>query len=240
MSLLALSVAFGNGVLSFAALCTAAVLPAYLGFLCVTSASVPPARRAGRLVRAAMLYVAGFSVVFVALGVKAGSAGRTLSLSGGSAEQVGGVITLGVAGLLLAAARYGWLAKVGAGEWGRGRLATAGSRCAPVALGFFFGAACTPCVGPFLAIALALAAATSDGVRGGVLLLAFALGLGVPFLLAAMGVASLPRLALRVARVGRALTYLSAGLLGLLGLLLVTGRYGVLSGWLAKLALVYQ
>ena len=237
MSLLALSVAFGNGVLSFAALCTAAVLPAYLGFLCVTSASVPPARRAGRLVRAAMLYVAGFSVVFVALGVKAGSAGRTLSLSGGSAEQVGGVITLGVAGLLLAAARYGWLAKVGAG--GRGRLTTSGGRCAPVALGFFFGAACTPCVGPFLAIALALAAATSDGVRGGVLLLAFALGLGVPFLLAAMGVASLPRLALRVARVGRALTYLSAGLLGLLGLLLVTGRYDVLSGLLAKLALVY-
>jgi cytochrome c-type biogenesis protein len=236
--LLAIAVAFGNGVLSFAAPCTVPLLPAYLGVLSGASAGVPPERRATRLVVASLLYVVGFSVVFVALGVLAGSVGRTVRLAGGTAQRVGGVLVLLVAVLLLTEARTGWLSRVGAGERGRGRLARSSSLWAPLALGVVFGTAFTPCVGPFLATALALAANTADSTRGGVLLLAYALGIGVPFVLAAMGVASSERVARRLARSSGALSYLAAGVLGVLGLLLIAGRYDVLSGWLARLVLV--
>jgi cytochrome c-type biogenesis protein len=235
--LLALAVAFGNGVLSFAAPCTVPLLPAYLGVLSGASAGVAPERRAGRLVVASLLYVVGFSLVFVALGVLAGSVGRTIRLAGGPAQRVGGVLVLLVAALLLTEARTGWLSRVGAGDRGRDRLARSSSLWAPLALGLVFGTAFTPCVGPFLATALALAAAR-DGPRGGLLLLAYALGIGVPFVLAAMGVASSERIGRRLARSSSALSYVASAVLGVLGLLLVSGRYDVLSGWLAKLVLI--
>ena len=235
--LLAVAVAFGNGVLSFAAPCTVPLLPAYLGVLSGASAGVPPERRAGRLVTASLLYVAGFSLVFVALGVLAGSAGRTIRVSGGPAQRIGGVLVLVVAALLLAEARTGWLARAAAGDRGRRRLARSSSLWAPLALGVVFGTAFTPCVGPLLASALALAANTADSARGGVLLLAYALGIGVPFVLAAMGVASSERFARRLARASGVLSYLAAGLLALLGLLLLMGRYDALSGWLAQIVL---
>lgn len=235
--LLAVAVAFGNGVLSFAAPCTVPLLPAYLGVLSGASAGVPPERRAGRLVTASLLYVAGFSLVFVALGVLAGSAGRTIRVAGGPAQRIGGVLVLAVAALLLAEARTGWLARVAAADRGRRRLARSSGLWAPLALGVVFGTAFTPCVGPLLASALALAANTADPARGGVLLLAYALGIGVPFVLAAMGVASSERFARRLARARGVLSYLAAGLLALLGLLLLMGRYDALSGWLAQIVL---
>jgi cytochrome c-type biogenesis protein len=236
--LLAVVVAFGNGVLSFAAPCTVPLLPAYLGVLSGASAAVPEEQRATRLVVAAFLYVAGFSIVFVALGVLAGSAGRAVRLAGGPAQRAGGAVVLAVALLLLAEARTGWLSRLAAGDRGRSRLARSNSLWAPFVLGLVFGTVFTPCVGPLLATALALAANTADAVRGGVLLLAYALGIGVPFVLAAMGLASSQRLARRLVRSSRALSYVAAGVLAALGLLLLTGRYDVLSSWLAKLVLV--
>ncbi|MEO6715494.1 MAG: cytochrome c biogenesis CcdA family protein [Mycobacteriales bacterium] len=236
--LLALAVAFGNGVISFAAPCTVPLLPAYLGVLSGASAGVPPERRAGRLVVGALLYVAGFSLVFVALGVLAGSAGRAVRVVGGPAQRAGGVLVLVTAMLMLAEARTGWLSRLAAGDRGRSRLARSGSLWAPFGLGAVFGTAFTPCVGPFLATALAIAANGADGTRGGIILFAYALGIGVPFVLAAMGVASSERAGRRLARSSGTLSYVAAGVLGVLGLLLVTGRYGVLSGWLAKLVVV--
>ena len=236
--LLPLAVAFGNGVLSFAAPCTVPLLPAYLGVLSGASAGVAPDRRAARLVLASLLYVAGFSVVFVALGVFAGSAGRTVRLAGGPAQRIGGVLVLMVAAMLLAEARTGWLSRISNGERGRGRLARSSALWAPFALGLVFGTAFTPCVGPFLAIALALAANTGDTTRGGVLLLAYALGIGVPFVLAALGVASSERFARWLSRASGVLSYVAATLLGVLGLLLIAGQYDVLSGWLAQIVIV--
>lgn len=235
---LGLAVAFGNGVLSFAAPCTVPLLPAYLGVLSGAAAGVPPERRAGRLVGAALLYVMGFSIVFVVLGVVAGSIGRTVRLAGGPAQRIGGVLVLVVAALLLAEARTGWLTRASAGERGRSRLARSTSRGAPFVLGLVFGTAYTPCVGPFLATALAIAADSADARRGGLLLFAYALGIGLPFVLAAMGLASSERLARRLVRASGVLSYLAAGLLGVLGLLLVVGRYDVISSWLARLVLL--
>ncbi|MEP7054364.1 MAG: cytochrome c biogenesis protein CcdA [Actinomycetota bacterium] len=230
--LLALSIAFGNGVLSFAAPCTVPLLPAYLGLLTGVTAGLPPGRRAGRIVLASLLYVAGFALVFALFGIRAGSTGGTIRLDGAGAQRVGGVVVVLVLVLLLSQARFGWLTRVGVGSW------QARSLWVPVAVGVAFGAAFTPCVGPFLATALALAANRGDGSGGGVVLLAYALGVGVPFVLAALGVAGSERLARLLAGRSASLCYFAAGALGVLGLLLLAGRYDVLSGWMNRLVIV--
>lgn len=232
--LLALVVAFGNGVLSFAAPCTVPLLPAYLGVLSGSAAGVPEHEQPRRLVVGSLLYVAGFTAVFVTLGVVAGSLGAAVRMAGGPVQRAGGVVVLLVALLLLAEARLGWLTRLAAGDRGRSRLARSRSLGAPLLLGIVFGTAFTPCVGPFLATALALAATSTSNARGGLLLAAYAMGIGVPFMLAALGVASSPRVARTLARLSRPISLAGAAVLGLLGVVLTAGRYDVVAGWLAR------
>lgn len=232
--LLALAVAFGNGVLSFAAPCTVPLLPAYLGVLSGSAVDLSEQEQPRRLVIGSLLYVAGFTAVFVALGVAAGALGGRVRTAGGPVQRAGGVVVILVAALLLAEAWMGLLTRLAAGDRGSGRPARARSVVGPVLLGVAFGTAFTPCVGPFLATALALAATSSSDTRAGLLLVAYALGIGVPFVLAALGVASSQRMAHWLARVSRPIALGGAVVLGLLGVLLTAGRYGVIAGWLAR------
>jgi cytochrome c-type biogenesis protein len=101
-------------------------------------------------------------------------------------------------------------------------------------LGVGFGAAWSPCVGPLLAAALTIAANEADPWRGGLLLLAYSLGIGVPFLAASLGLASSPALAERLRRVGPVLERVGGTLLVALGLLLATGAYDHLTSYLAR------
>ncbi|HEU0129405.1 MAG TPA: cytochrome c biogenesis CcdA family protein [Mycobacteriales bacterium] len=211
---LALVVAFGFGVLSFLAPCTVPLLPAYVAVLSTGR----------RLVPAALLYVLGFTVVFVALGIAAGSFGRAVRAPGGTAQRLGGVVVLAFAALLLAEPRLGLLARLPARR-------VAGT--APFALGLVSGTAFTPCVGPFLGAVLTVTAVRGGSVRGGVLLGAYSLGLGVPFVAAACAVTAWPGLARRLARVSRVASVVGGVLLAALGLLLVTGAYGHLASRLA-------
>jgi cytochrome c-type biogenesis protein len=233
--LLGVTVAFGYGVLSFVAPCTVPLLPAYIGVLSGSATGVPPAEQPRRLVAGSLLYVAGFTAVFVAFGTLAGVAGEDARTDGGPLQRAGGVVVLAVAMLLLAEARLGLLSRLSQGELGSGRQARSRALGAPFALGVVFGTAFTPCVGPFLATALALAATTTSALRGGVLLAAYAIGIGVPFVLAALGVASSPRFARRVARLSRPLSLLGAVVLAALGVMLVLGEYDVVTDRLARL-----
>jgi cytochrome c-type biogenesis protein len=104
----------------------------------------------------------------------------------------------------------------------------------PFVLGVAFGAAWTPCVGPLLGAALTVAARSGQAGRGAVLLFAYALGIGVPFLLASLGLASSPALAGWLRRAGPRVERLAGGLLVVLGLLLATGTYGHLTSYLAR------
>lgn len=235
--LLALIVALGSGVVSFLAPCTVPLLPAYVGVLSGSAAGVPASEQGARLIRGSLLYVAGFSAIFVSLGVSAGSIGSLVRHSGGTVQRVGGVVVLALAVLLLVEARVGVLARVGAGDGTaerRGRLAGSSSQWAPLGLGLVFGTAFTPCVGPFLGGVLALAASNGGALRGGLLLSAYALGLGVPFVLASLALASSPGLARGLSRASGAVALVGAVLMGLLGLALVTGSYGTVAGWLAR------
>ena len=212
--LLAVVVAFGFGVLSFLAPCTVPLLPAYVGVLTAGGR---------RLLPNALLYVLGFSTVFVALGLAAGGVGRAVRAEGSTAQRVGGVLVIafGVA-LLTGLADRLPVRRVG------------GS--APYVLGLVAGTAFTPCVGPFLGAVLTVSAVEGASWRGGVLLAAYSLGLGVPFVAAAYAVQSSPRLSRTLSRVSRVAQRIGGVLLVGLGLLLVTGTYGRLASHIADWA----
>ena len=104
----------------------------------------------------------------------------------------------------------------------------------PYVVGVAFGAGWSPCVGPLLAAALTIAARSGGVGRGTILLAAYALGIGVPFLLAALGLASSPGLAERLRRVGPNLEKVAGILLVVLGVLLATNTYVHLTSYLAR------
>ena len=104
----------------------------------------------------------------------------------------------------------------------------------PLVLGLAFGAAWSPCVGPLLGAALVAAADPRNALRGSVLLLAYAVGIGVPFVVASLFLASSPGLSARLARVGAGVERVAGALLVVLGVLLATDLYRHLSSYLAR------
>ena len=104
----------------------------------------------------------------------------------------------------------------------------------PFVVGVVFGAAWTPCVGPLLGAALTIAAASGEALRGTLLLVAYALGIGVPFMLASLGLASSSAARKRLLRIGPVIERVGGALLLVLGVLLVTGAYDRLTSYLAR------
>ena len=109
-----------------------------------------------------------------------------------------------------------------------------GGRARPFVVGVAFGAAWSPCVGPLLAAALTVAAQSGGAGRGALLLFAYSLGIGVPFLLAALGLASFPGIADWLRRVGPIVERVAGVALVILGVLLTTGLYTHLTSYLAR------
>lgn len=172
------------GAISFSSPCCVPLVPSYLSFL----SGLPVSRLgtdAARAVtlRAALLFVAGFTVVFTVLGASSALVGALLLRNLPAITKVAGVgiIVLGLAmtGLL----RVPWLARER--RFDLGRFATGPRAAFPVGMAFAFG--WVPCIGPVLATVLTLAAATETAAWGALLLALYSLGLGVPFVLIALG-----------------------------------------------------
>jgi cytochrome c-type biogenesis protein len=218
---------FGAGIASFLAPCLVPLLPAYLGII---AGEAVDARDPARAVPATLLFVLGFALVFAGLGAAAGLLGSALTDVQNGVQRVGGVV-VAVMGLALLGVIRGPLAR-------EKRLVTRLPRTTgplrPVVVGVAFGAAWSPCVGPLLGAALAVAARSGQAARGAVLLFAYALGIGVPFLLASLGLASSPRLAGWLRRIGPRVERVAGGLLVVLGVLLATGAYRHLTSYLAR------
>jgi cytochrome c-type biogenesis protein len=235
-----LLVAFTAGAVSFFAPCVVPLLPAYVSYLggaALPQVQADPHAFQARMVRGGLLFVVGFGVVFVLLGVAAGVVGSaTLEGQKVLVQRVGGVliIAIGLALLGLLPARLGErsfsLLGGGSGRRPAGRHPV----FAPVALGLVFGTAWTPCVGPVLSAILGLAAARGEALRGGLLLSAYAVGLGLPFVVCSLLVASFPALVRPLARFSVVVSRAAGVLMVLLGVLLVVGLYQSLSGYLAQ------
>ncbi|MDQ1498634.1 MAG: cytochrome c-type biosis protein [Actinomycetota bacterium] len=218
---------FGAGVASFLAPCLVPLLPAYLGII---AGEAVEARDPARAVPATVLFVLGFALVFAGLGATAGLLGSALTDVQNGVQRVGGVV-VAVMGLALLGVIRGPLARE---KRLIARLPRITGPLRPLVVGVAFGAAWSPCVGPLLGAALTVAARSGQAGRGAVLLFAYALGIGVPFLLAALGLASSPKLAERLRRIGPPVERLAGGLLVVLGVLLATGAYGHLTSYLAR------
>jgi cytochrome c-type biogenesis protein len=219
---------FGAGIASFLAPCIVPLLPAYLGIIVGEAADM---RDPARAVPATLIFVLGFSTVFAGLGAAAGSLGSSLHSVQDTVQRAGGVLVI-VMGLALLGVIRGPFAR-------ERRLVTrlpdGLGRARPFVVGVAFGAAWSPCVGPLLAAALTVAARDGETARGALLLAAYAFGIGVPFLFAALFIASLPRVAEMLRRVGPTIERVAGVLLVGLGLLLATGAYGHLTSYLAQL-----
>ncbi|MCQ9165123.1 cytochrome c biogenesis CcdA family protein [Arthrobacter sp. STN4] len=225
--LLAIPVALLAGIVSFLSPCVLPLVPGYLGYVSgLTGADLQKQRR-GRMLLGIGLFVLGFSAVFVLIGAMFGQLGAWLRTPDAAwVTQVLGavVIVLGVVFL----GGLGWFqrdvkihAKPPAGLWG-----------APV-LGITFGLGWAPCIGPTLSAVLALTYFDgSTAAKGAFLTFVYCLGLGVPFLLIALGVRrGLGALAF-FRKHRRGLQWFGGGMLVALGGLMVTGLWGT---WINEL-----
>lgn len=244
--LLAVALSVAAGAISFASPCVVPLVPGYLGYLAgLVGAPAPPlagdleaapadrpvrpaAGGRGRVLAATALFVAGFTLVFTAgLGVIVWLA-DSLLIHQELLQRLGGVVTVGMGlvflGLVPALQR----------DTRRLRVRRSGLAGAPL-LGATLGLGWTPCLGPTLTGVIALAAGTPSGsasVRGLLLVLAYCAGLGLPFLLFALGTAWTVRTQLWLTRRSRAIQRVGGVLLVLVGLALATGLW---AEWVAAL-----
>ncbi len=221
-------VAFGAGIVSFLSPCVLPLVPSYLSMMSgVSSAELATATRPDqkRLLRATLLFVGGFTLVFAALEATASGLGKTLQVHHGVLNQVAGVVII-IGGLLFAGiVRPSWLMRERRIHVAPARL---GEWAAPV-MGMAFAFGWTPCIGPILAAVLSLASDTHTLGRGEAMLVAYSLGLGVPFI--ALGVAFgrlTGVLAFAKAHV-RGINLVSGLLLSALGVLLLTDNLHLLA-----------
>jgi cytochrome c-type biogenesis protein len=218
-----LLLAFGAGLASFLSPCHLAVVPAFLGFLTGTAAGSPGAATADRwlLVRRAGLFVLGFSLALVALGISVGLVGYLVWDRLPLLRKVGGVLLLvfglHTLGLLRLSVLYREL------RWApHGRLVE--GRWGGLLLGLVFGFGWTPCVGPVLAAILLLAAESATVWSGGLLLAVYAAGLGLPFLGAALLLGRLRQVVAGLRRYSRSVEYATGTLLLVMGVTLYTNQ----------------
>lgn len=188
-----------------------------------TATSVAPSRR--RLLAGSLLFIAGFSVVFISFGALFGGLGRLLFEWAPTLTRVAGVITI-VMGLSFFGALT-WFQR----ERRIHHRPPAGLAGAPV-LGVVFGLGWTPCLGPTLAAVNTLAYTEASALRGAILGFAYCVGLGVPFVLVALGTRRALRFSALARRHAQTVTRIGGAVLIVLGILLLTGWWDGLMIWL--------
>jgi cytochrome c-type biogenesis protein len=227
-------VAFGAGMASFLSPCVLPLVPSYLSLmsgLSATEMQVTTKTDQRALLRAALLFVAGFTVVFAAFEAGASALGRTLqNHQTGLTEGAGVVIIL--MGLVFAGlVRPQWMMR----ERRFHVLPSQLGSWAPPIMGMAFAFGWTPCIGPALGAVLALSDTQSTLGRGELMLLCYSLGLGVPFIASGLAFARLTGVFAWVKAHLRAVNLVSGLLLATLGVLLLTDNVHRLSNWFIQL-----
>jgi cytochrome c-type biogenesis protein len=219
----AIAVSAAAGAVSFASPCVLPLVPGYLAFASGLSGARDGTRGRGVVLLASVLFVLGFAVFFTILGGAFGGLGRALAEHRQLVGALGGVLVLGMGLFLLGVLRP----RVMEQEARALSLVRRGGLLGAFPLGLVFAAGWTPCIGPTLAAILTLTAAdgSASPARGATLAFAYALGLGLPFILLGglldRGVGALARLRRHSLRLERA----GGAVLVVVGVLLVTGLW---------------
>lgn len=222
--LLAVPLAALAGLVSFLSPCVLPLVPGFLAYVTGLSGGDLERQRRGRMFLGSLLFVLGFSVVFVLISFTAGAVGDLLVEYRQGLQRVLGVVVL-AGGLLLLFSPL-WAQREVKVRW-RPRAGLLG---APV-LGLLFGIGWTPCIGPIFAAISAMAFTTGNGTRATGLGLAYCLGLGIPFILVALAYGRGMRVLGVLRRHRVALDRFGALLLICIGVLLVTQQFQPLVSW---------
>jgi cytochrome c-type biogenesis protein len=228
-----LGFAFLAGLASFLSPCVLPIVPSYVSFVTgLTLDDLKGDDRAGARRQAALhagLFILGFSLVFVALGASATALGGLLRRSLPLLQQVGGIVVALFGLYMLGVLRLPALMRER-----RVHLASKpAGRIGSLVAGIAFGAGWTPCIGPVLASILLYAGLETTMARGVLLLAVYALGLGIPFFLAAVGLNWYLSGARYLRRWLVPIERVTGAFLVLLGVLLFTGRFSALSSFFA-------
>ena len=226
-----IALAFAAGLLSFVSPCVLALVPVYLAFLGESAAIAAPAPMTGSwrgpVLSQALLFVAGFTFVFVLLGTSVGLFGSFLFRIDG-ARQVAGVAVIGIG--LLTTGIFGPVMERVMGIDVRADLLPATRSARAVGLGALVAIGWTPCIGPVLGAILTMGSSSREAWVAGILLLAYSIGLAVPFLAAALALPRVEPVLNALRRHHRAVQVVSGLFIMGVGLLILMNAFARMAG----------
>lgn len=233
--------AFLAGLLSFVSPCVLPIVPPYLAWLAGVSfdelkTEDRDAARRRRVLFAAVAFVLGFATVFIALGATASLIGKTIAQYFDILSIIAGVIIIIMGLHFLGVFRIAMLYREARVQVARKPAGLVGAYV--VGLAFAFG--WTPCVGPVLAAILFVAGSAGTSGKGAILLAAYSLGIGIPFILAALFAGPFLSWAARFRTHMHKVEMAMGGLLVLTGILFVTGQMSTISYWLLETFPIFQ
>lgn len=223
--------AFAAGVVSFLSPCVLPLIPGYLSFITGYTPTQLSDRSAPwrSVLVPSLLFVAGFSIVFIGLGATASVLGNALVQFRTILVQVSGVLVFVLGFFMLGIIRLPWLYGEARFELGKARSF---GKAAALVMGMAFAFGWTPCVGPILGSILALASSSGSVSDGVLLLVAYSLGLGVPFVATALLFGQLRGALSWLNRHALVINRVAGILLMIVGALIFSGSMGRLAGWL--------
>jgi cytochrome c-type biogenesis protein len=238
----AMAIAFMAGIVSFASPCCLPLVPAYVGYMVGTDTEAGNARRRAAF-RQALAFVVGFSAVFITLWASIGLVGYVLRDYVGILRQLGGAILifmgLHVAGVIDVGVLYREVhlpvGAMGGASMGFGQAPVGPSYRRSALLGVVFAAGWTPCIGPILGGIIGLASVSASVLEGTVLLVAYAAGLAIPFILVAVGATAVSHRLGWLRDHHAAVSMVTGVMLAGVGFLMITNTFGRLSGLFAPL-----
>lgn len=239
MSLLALSVAFAAGILSFLSPCIVPMLSVY--FSLITGESFRSLRELGAqdavrrgILRNTLAFVAGFTLVFAAAGAAAAQVGALFGRSLGLLNVIGGLFVLLLGLTTMGVLPQDWLQKVVLRHRSLDRSPGGAGPVSSFLVGVFFAVACSHCIAPTLYSVLLYAGGSGSPVAGAVLMTAFSVGLGIPYVLSGLFLGRTVHL-LRQASGARVWAQRVAGaLMLLLGIAMLSGKLTAITTAIGK------
>lgn len=211
------SLALFAGILSFLSPCVLPLVPSYLAYIGGHSATQPHNRLL--TLRNSLLFILGFSLIFIALGASASLLGSVLNNYRQVLVTAGGILVIAFGFVMLGVIRLPALYK----DTRQHYQGDSSTPIGAVLLGMAFAAGWTPCIGPVLGAILTMAASSGTLTQGAILLSFYALGLAIPFFIAAIALESFVRFSARFKRFLPWVERVAGGILIVAGVLMVTG-----------------